>query len=463
MDLSHLSQAQQKDVRPLLNPELFRETPGFTSLVQHKIRLKEDAPAQQRSYRIPERLVPELKKEIKLMLEMGIIEVSRSEWCSPVVLVPKKDGSLRFCIDFRYLNSVSAFDPYPMPRIDEMVERVGRASYITTLDLSKGYWQLAMAPEVKGLTAFKTPFGMYQFRVMPFGLHGAPATFQRLMDYVLRDVSEFCAAYLDDVVIFSQSWEEHVSHLQAVLSSIQAAGLTINPQKCAIAQKEVQYLGFVIGFGKIKPQLGKVEAIHAFPVPTTKKKVRGFVGLVGWYRKFVPHFADRSAVLNDLTKASAPNKVRWTDECDRAFKDLKEAICSHPVLHSPDFDKPFTLQTDASGVGLGAVLLQEVEGEMKPVAYLSRRLLDRETRYSTVEKECLAMKWAIDTLRYYLLGRHFILETDHRALQWLNRMRDANMRIAGWYLALQPYDFTVRYRSGRSNVVADCLSRAYED
>lgn len=463
MDVSHLSPTQQAEVKPLLDPELFKETPGFTSLVQHKIRLKGDAPVRQKSYRIPERLIPGLQKEIKLMLELGIIEVSCSEWCSPIVLVPKKDGSLRFCIDFRYLNAVSNFDPYPMPRIDDLLERVGRAQYITTLDLSKGYWQLALAPEARELTAFRTPFGMYQFRVMPFGLQGAPATFQRLMDHVLRDVGDFSAAYLDDVVIFSQSWEEHRVHLQQVLQRIRGAGLTINPHKCAVARREVEYLGYIIGFGRIRPQLGKLEAIHAFPVPTTKRKLRGFLGLVGWYRKFVPHFADRAVVLNDLTKASAPNKVRWTEECERAFRDLKDAICTQSVLHSPDFEKPFTLQTDASGVGLGAVLLQEVEGERRPVVFLSRKLLDRETRYSTVEKECLAMKWAIDTLRYYLLGRHFILETDHRALQWLHRMRDANMRIAGWYLSLQPYNFTVCYRSGKSNVVADCLSRMSEE
>lgn len=304
---------------------------------------------------------------------------------------------------------------------------------------------------------------MYQFRVMPFGLQGAPATFQRLMDHVLRDVSDFSAAYLDDVVIFSQSWDEHRFHLQQVLQRIRAAGLTINPNKCAIAQREVKYLGYIIGFGKIKPQLGKFEAIQSSPVPTTKKKMRGFLGLVGWYRKFFPHFADRAVVLNDLTKASAPNKLKWTDECDKAFRDLKDAVCANSVLHTPDFDKPFTLQTDASGVGLGAVLLQEEKGDWRPVVFLSRKLLDRETRYSTVEKECLAMKWAIDSLRYYLLGRHFILETDHRALQWLHRMRDANMRLTGWYLALQPYDFTVRYRSGKTNIVADFLSRVLQE
>lgn len=202
----------------------------------------------------------------------------------------------------------------------------------------------------------------------------------------------------------------------------------------------MEYLGYVIGFAQIKPQLGKVEAIQSFPVPTTKKKRRGLLGLMGWYPKFVPHFADKAAMLNYLTKASAPSKVHWTDECDRSFRNLKEAICTHPVLHTSYFEKPFhPADLDASGV-----------------------YLDRETRYSTVEKECLAMKWAIDTLRYYLLGRHFFLVSDHRALQWLHCMRDANMHIAGWYVAPQSYDFTVHCSSGKSNVVADYLSRMSE-
>lgn len=175
-----------------------------------------------------------------------------------------------------------------------------------------------------------------------------------------------------------------------------------------------------IGQGVVKPRVGKVDAIHSYPVATTKKKVRAFIGLVGWYSKIIPHFAERAAILTDLTKASAPNKVRWNADCDKAFTDLKSAITSESILHSPDFSQLFTLQTDASGVGLGEVLLQEAGGERRPLLFLSRKLLDREMRYSTVEKECLAMKWAIDSLRYYLLGRHFFLETDHRALQGLN-------------------------------------------
>ena len=204
-------------------------------------------------------------------------------------------------------------------------------------------------------------------------------------------------------------------------------------------------------------------AIRSLPVPTTKMRVRSFLGLVDWYRKFIPQFSSRAAALTDLTKKSAPGTVKWTEECAKAFQDLKDALCEDTVLQSPDFSKPFILQTDASGVGLGAVLLQEDGDQRRPVAFISRKLCPRETRYSTIEKECLAVEWAVDSFRYYLLGRHFELETDHRALVWLNRMRDSNARITRWYLSLQPFKYTVKYRTGASNTVADSLSRAAEE
>ena len=206
-----------------------------------------------------------------------------------------------------------------------------------------------------------------------------------------------------------------------------------------------------------------MEAVQSSPPPTTKKGVRSFLGLVGWYRRFIPSFSSRAAVLTDLTRKSSPNKVVWTEECDRAFQDLKDSLCHSPVLQSPDFDLPFTVQTDASGVGLGAVLLQGEGEDRRPVHYISRKLFPRETRYSTVEKECLAIKWSVDTLKYYLMGKEFVLETDHRALQWLHRMKDSNARITRWYLSLQPYRVTIKYKAGKDNVTADFLSRLYEE
>jgi len=207
--------------------------------------------------------------------------------------VPKKDGGLRFCVDFSKLNNISAFDPYPMPRVDELVERLGKAEFLSTLDLCKGYWQVPLNTQARELTAFKAPSGLFQFKVMPFGLHGAAATFQRLMDEVLRGAEDHAAAYIDDVIIYSSSWEEHLQHLSDVFRRIRQAGLVVNASKCQLARSEVCYLGYVLGCGTIRPQVSKVEAIRNSQPPTTKKGVRSFLGLVGWYRHFISNFSSR--------------------------------------------------------------------------------------------------------------------------------------------------------------------------
>lgn len=465
-DLSHLTAEQRQELQVHMARELFSQKPGCTHLIEHEIRLHsaEQRPIRDTTSRIPARLVPELKQEVEEMLATGIIEPSRSEWCSPVVLVPKKDDpKLRFCVNFSKLNAVSAFDHYPMPRVDELIERLGNANFLTTLDLCKGYWQVPLTESSKDFTTFRVPSGLFRFRMMPFGLHGAPATFQRLVDEVLRGADGYAAAYIDDIVIFSRTWEEHVRHLADVFQRIQAAGLVINAKKCHIAKAEVQYLGYVIGGGGIRPQVGKVEAIAATPLPNTKRRLRSFLGLVGWYRRLIPNFSSRSASLTDMTRKSSPVRVKWTQESEDAFKDLKNCLCQEPVLQCPDFSLPFTVQTDASGVGLGAVLLQGGEGNQLPVQYISRKLFPREMRYSTIEKEALAIKWALDTLKYYLIGKEFLLETDHRALQWIHKMKDINARITRWYLSLQPYRFQVQYRPGNKNVIADFLSRDSEE
>ncbi|MGH0163547.1 UNVERIFIED_CONTAM: hypothetical protein FKN15_045983 [Acipenser sinensis] len=393
------------------------------------------------------------------MLELGVVEESSSDWSSPVVMVPKPDGTVRFCIDFRRVNEVSKFDAYPMPRVDELLEKLGKSNYITTLDLTKGYWQVPLAPASKEKTAFVTPEGLYQFTVLPFGLHGAPATFQRLMNKLLRPHQQYAAAYLDDVVIFSVDWECHVKRLEAVLCSLREAGLKANAKKCAFALQEAKYLGFSLGRGLIKPQLNKIEAILACKAPVNKKQVRAFLGLIGYYRRFIENFASRAAPLTELTRASAPVTVKWSAEAETAFNDLKSAVCSEPVLVSPDFEKPFILQTDASEVGLGAVLSQVIKGEEHPVLFLSRKLLPRERNYATVEKECLSVKWAVEALRYYLWGRKFTLVTDHAPLQWMHRNKDKNARVTRWFLALQPYSFDVKHRKGKEHTNADFLSR----
>jgi len=297
---------------------------------------------------------------------------------------------------------------------------------------------------------------------MPFGLSGAPATFQRLMDQVIRGLEDFSAAYIDDLVIFSSSWEEHLDHIRAVLDRLRQAGLTAKPRKCQFGMSHCVYLGHVVGGGVVCPEEPKLRAVEAFPIPQTKKQVRTFLGLTGYYRKFIRNYSSISAPLTELTKKCAPNRIEWTSSCNKAFLMLKQQLCCSPVLRSPDFTKEFRLQTDASEYGVGAVLSQEDDsGDEHPVAYFSRKLLPREQKYATIEKECLAIKLACEAFKVYLLGRQFVVQTDHRALEWLNRLKDNNSRLTRWSLSLQPFEFTVKHRAGTANSNADALSRAH--
>jgi hypothetical protein len=350
---------------------------------------------------------------------------------------------------------IAKFDAYPMPRVEEVLERIGSSDYISTLDLAKGYWQIPMAQDSREFT----PFGLFEFLVMPFGLHTAPATFQRLMNAVLRECQKYSGAYLDDVVIFSDGWDDHLHHLEAVFNRIQQAGLTVKPAKCQFAFKEVSYLGHVIGGGTVRPDPAKVEAVLGFQRPLVKKNVRSFLGLIGYYRKFVPNFADVASVLTDLTKKGRPEKVIWTKECESAFLLLKKLVAKSPVLTVADPAKPYIAQTDASDIGLGAVLSQTQNDEEHPVAFASRKLSDPERKYSVIEKECLAIIWALKYFRTYLWGTRFTVETDHQPLRWLQQMKDSNSRLTRWALAIQPYCFEMRHRPGRQNGNADALSR----
>ncbi|XP_044843600.1 uncharacterized protein LOC123349509, partial [Mauremys mutica] len=419
-----LTAEQRKQATCLLQAfqKTFTAAPGYTTRACHTILTEPGKTIRETTRPLPYRMRQEVEEEVRTMLALGVIEPSCSEWRSPVVLVPKPDGTRRFCIDFRRVNAISRFDAYPMPRVDELLGRLGEAQFITTLDLSKGYWQIPLDEASKEKTAFATPSGLYQFNRMPFGLHGAPATFQRLMDHLLRPHQEYAAAYLDDVVIYSRHWEDHLNRVAAVLRTLREAGLTANPKKCRIAWQETTYLGYTVGGGRIRPLVGKVQALADCPTPTTKRQVRQFLGLAGYYRRFIPQFASIAAPLTELLKKNSPRQVRWTAECEVAFQTLKDRLCQEPVLYSPDFDKPFILQTDASKTGVGAVLSQDMEGGDHPVIYLSRKLFPRERNYSVIEKEALAVKWACDALRFFLLGAPFTLVTDHAPLQWLMRM-----------------------------------------
>jgi len=310
-----LSASQKADLVKLQEcfADVFSPLPGRTNLIQHHIETHPGVTARSRPYRLPEHKRKIVQEELKAMVAMGVVEESNSPWCSPIVLVTKKDGSIQFCVDYRRVNDVSRFDAYPMPRVDEVLDRLGTARFFTTLDLTKGYWQIPLSPESKEKTSFSTPYGLYQIRTLPFGLFGAPATFQRLMDRVLRPHTAYAAAYLDDVIIHSDSWAEHVRQVGAVLGSLRQAGLTANPKKCVVGRTEVRYLGYHLGGGQVRPQVDKTTAIAACPRPESKKEVRRFLGLASYYRRFIPDFADLTSPLTDLTRKGASDPVQWTE------------------------------------------------------------------------------------------------------------------------------------------------------
>ena len=460
-----LAPDQVQDVKELLgrNRDRFSEVPGRTHVISHDIDTVPGKVVRQRPYRIPAARREAIRAEVETMLTLGVIEESYSPWSSPIVIVPKPDGSLRFCNDFRKLNEISRFDSYPMPRVDELIERLGPARFVSTLDLTKGYWQVPLTRRAQPKTAFATPDGLFQYTVLPFGVHGAPATFQRLMDRVLRPHRNYAAAYLDDIVIHSTSWAMHLEHLNAVLGALRRAGLTANAKKCCVGLTETDYLGFTIGRGCVKPQTRKVERIQDWPRPATKKQTKAFLGLVAYYSKFVHNFSTIAGPLYELTRQRLPHHVTWTEEAEQAFQALKRALGEEPVLVAPDFNKPFLLHTDASGTGLGAVLSQVVDNHEHPVTFVSRKLLKHELNYATVEKEALAVKWAIHHLRYYLWGREFTLFTDHAPLKWMAMNKDKNDRITRWFLELQDYRFKVEHKPGKEIPHADALSRRYEE
>ena len=456
---AQLTEQQRGELTELLQRyrRTLTKTPGCTNITEHSIKTGDSAAIQLPPYRLPHAYRELVQQELAEMRRQGIIEPAISDWAAPIVIVKKKDGTIRLCVDYRRMNAFSRVDSYPMPRIDELIEILGRAVYITTLDLTKGYWQVPVAKRDQPKTAFTTQFGLFQFRKMPFGLQGAPATFQRMMDRVLEGLREYTSAYLDDLIVFSGTWRDHLRHLEAVFTRLGEAGLTA---KCQFAMAQCVYLGHMVGGGKVQVEESKVEAIRRMVTPRTKKEIRTFLGLTGYYRRFIPDYATIAAALSDLTRNDKPTQLEWNAGCEEAFQRLKNALCSQPTLQMPDFRRGLIVQTDASDRGVGAVLSQMAEdGSDQPAGYFSRKLLTREEKYSTIEKECLAIKLAVQAFRVYLLGRPFIIQTDHRALEWLDRVKENNGRLTRWSLFLQPYQFTVHYRPGKRNANADTLSR----
>ena len=452
---------EERELQAFLTTELakFEQVHGPTDQATHQIRVNTDRPIKQRYRSRNPAMQRIIDDEVQAMEAAGVVEPSTSAWSSPVVIVKKKDGRHRFCIDFRKVNEVTERDAYPLPHITPTLDKLRGAQYLSTLDLEKGYWQIPLTPESRPVTAFTVPGrGLMQFTVMPFGLHSAPATFQRLLDRILGpELEPHVFVYLDDVIIASSTFSDHLKHLGEVFRRLRAARLKLNPDKCHFCRTELKYLGHIVDRRGIRTDPDKVRAVTQWPTPTNIRQIRQFIGLASWYRRFTPNFATIAAPLTKLTRKNA--RWQWSPAEERAFQTLKDALTTAPTLACPDFSRRFVLQTDASTHGLGAVLSQHFEDGERVIAYASRSLNGAEKNYSATELECLAVVWGIRHMRGYLEGYEFTVITDHQALQWLRRLDSPAGRLGRWALELQQYSFDVRYRAGKLNRVADALSR----
>ena len=431
---------------------------GNTPLLKHGIETH--GPPLRQPYR---RQNPAVRREemvqVQQMLSNNVIRPSNSPWASPVVMVRKKDGSLRFCVDFRQLSAATIKDVHPLPRIDGLLDALHGAKWFSTLDLKSGYWQVPIAEQDKEKTAFRTSSGqLFEFNQVPFGLCNAPATFSLLMDRVLAGLHwETCLFYLDDIIVFSSTWEEHLARLREVFERLRHAKLKLGAAKCTFAAKEVSYLGHRVTEEGLLPDPSLLAAIRDIPPPKTATEVRSFLGLAGYYRRYVKGFAAIATPLHALTRKDA--LFHWSEDCQAAFDQLKARLTTSPITAFPDFSQAFRLYTDASTAGLGAILAQVREGKEHIICCTSRALNKAEKSYPATKLECLAIVWAVAKFCPYLMAMPFEVFTEHHALQWLKTMHTGSALLHRWSAALEEYDFTVRHRPGKIQTHVDGLSR----
>lgn len=424
-----------------------------------RIETGDARPVRQMPRRVPFHLKPELDRQIDAMLDQGVIKPSTSAWASPVCMVRKPDGSMRFCVDYRKLNSVSKFDAFPLPNMDDCLASLGGSEVLSSLDLASGYWQCYMEEESAEKAAITTHRGLFQPTVLPFGVQGGVAHFSRVMSSLFSALQwKVLLIYLDDLLVFSKTFEDHLSRLGMVFDILRKSNLKLKPSKCKLLRKKLKFLGHEISAAGISPNLDKVRAVLNYPVPVDVEKLRGFLGLSGYYRDFIALYAEIAKPLTELTEKHRP--FIWSVQCEKAFDSIKIALVNAPVLAHPDFSKQFILATDASGVGLGAVLSQRHDGRERVISYASRPLSKAERNYSTTERECLGIVWATDHFSHFLLGAEkFLIQTDHNPLTYLRSIPSPRGRLARWISLLEQYSYQLSYVPGKQIPHADALSR----
>ena len=446
---------------------------GLTTTMHHRIHTEDAVPVNQRHRRIPPNQFEEVKEHLQELLKKGVIRPSQSDYASPIVLVRKKSGALRMCVDYRQLNAKTRKDAYPLPRIDESLDALGGAQFFSAIDLASAYNQVEVHPDDRHKTAFTTPMGLFEYNRMPFGLCNAPALFQRIMQTIFReDLLQILLVYLDDIIVYSSSIADHLKRLERVFQKLKEHGLKVEAEKCQFFQRRVKYLGHVVSAEGVGTDPAKTEAVASWPTPKTLKDLRSFLGFASYYRRFVPGFAQTAAPLHQLTaeisekgkkKRSTIPSDRWKGECEKAFDALRTALTTAPVLAYPDYTKPFVVETDASDKGLGAVLSQKQDGKLRVIAYASRGLRGAERNmqnYSSMKLELLALKWAVaEKFREYLLGAEFVVYTDNNPLTYLQSKSKLKAVEQRWAAELASFNFRIEYRAGKHNANADALSR----
>ena len=439
--------------------DVLSDKPGNTEVVQLNLLTDTKIPISLPPYRIPERLSEKVEIAIQKLKDQGIIEHSTSPWSAPIVPIVKPSGDIRVCVDYRRLNNITAQEHYYMPELDDILGKIGNSCVLSKMDLVQGFHQITVADTSRDKTTFVCSYGRFRYVRMPFWLKNAPALFQRAIEIVLEPCRTFATSYIDDLVIFSNNWDDHLEHLRAVFTELRRHNLTAKPKKCVFGKRYLEYLGHLIGSGRLAVPQHRIAALEAYIKPKTAKDMHSFLGTMSYYRKFINGYANYSALLSPSTSKKAPRDVQWTPEMEDAFYQLKSKLSNVTILCVPSRTDTFILHTDASGLGVGAVLSIQRKGKEIPTAFFSRQLRDAERNYSTTEWEALAIVTAIHHFLPLLYGNRFTVVTDHKPLTSLMTSRTLNKRLHGWALKLAEFDFQIVYRSGDLNGNADGLSR----
>lgn len=462
----NLSPEQNEMIRTVLSLFHHVTTTGKlnkTSKIEHVIDTGDATPVMKKQYPFSPYIVEKVQKELDKMIERDIImTIEYSPWRAPILAVDKKDGGCRVCLDARELNKLTVPNAYPITDVNHILSRIRKARYLSSIDLSQAFFQIPLAKSSQPKTAFAFGNRLYCFKRMTMGLKGSPSTLAILIDTIFRDLNPYAFAYVDDFIICTETFEQHVKILTIIAKRLADAGLTISPSKSHFCCKRLEFLGYVLSEDGLSANPDKVSAIKEFPRPTTAKEARRFIGAAGWYRKFISNFAEVAAPISELYKGNRKGKIDWNEEAETAFIALKEKLTTTPVLSMPDYKRPFTIYCDASLVAGAAVLTQNFEEGEKVIQYFSKKFSRPQQNYSASERECLAVLLSVEKFRPYVEGVAFTVVTDHAALKWLMTLRDPKGRLARWALRLQAYDMTIIHKAGKHMEMPDALSRAVD-